>query len=114
MITILLSTLVASLPLKDSFDQNAPTFFYPPSEVVVVNTGRKARPLFMKPFKHSLMAKNHLLKQFDLTDADLKVSNQFVDTAGVAHIYADRMVNGVKVLNQNAAVYIYPINIRYM
>lgn len=45
-----------------------------------------------------------LLKELGLKESELKIVNNVQDSSGAVHIYAKRIVNGIEVANQNAAI----------
>jgi hypothetical protein len=82
--------------------------FYYPDTVVENNppaTGNHFAPLTVDGLRQLAIAT--LTKELSVTESELKVNKQFTDLHGTTHVYVDRVVNGVVVGNNNAAVHIH-------
>lgn len=87
-------------------DQISLPYFYPDSSFVSkpITTGTSLAPLSADEVMK--LAKSTLAKELKVKESEIQIVNQFTDRAGVTHVYADRLVNGIPITNQNAAVHI--------
>ena len=80
-------------------------FHYPESSVKSVNSASFV-PVSLNESQMGDLAAQTIAKEYGVDAKQLKKVSQFTDKGGVTHVYLDRLVNGVEVRNQNAAVHI--------
>jgi Zn-dependent metalloprotease len=60
------------------------------------------------------LGKKEIAKETGLSEADIQITSSFRDAAGVMHINAQRLINGVAIDNQNAAVHVMNGQVMYI
>ena len=81
-------------------------FFYPETELETFSPQPGSNLLPISDSEFSRIALEKLSEKLGLDVSELQISNFNKDKAGVAHVYINQVVNGVKVENHNAAIHI--------
>jgi extracellular elastinolytic metalloproteinase len=109
----LIATLLAivnAVPGKtasvDTADDSNLPFFYPPSSFETFESSGSQSFAPLTEEENLAIAKETLLKNLGLAESDLKIVNFNTDSAGVSHVYAVHLVDGVEVQNHHAAIHV--------
>jgi extracellular elastinolytic metalloproteinase len=101
-----ISVFIYSLPIKNLPLLKLP-FFHPPS--ITNDLPKHTEPHLLKRDLNInellSLAKQSLSENLNISENDMKISHYFIDSYGVSYFYANRIINGIAVINQNAQIY---------
>jgi extracellular elastinolytic metalloproteinase len=81
-------------------------FFYPNSDFELFEPSNAQGFTELSQEENVEVAKNTLLQKLNLAEQELRIKNVNTDSAGIVHVYAVHVVDGVEVQNHNAAAHV--------
>lgn len=101
---LILAGLAVCAPLVNN-QQRKGSFFYPKAEAIAPATSLPSHAQPPTPVQLLADAKGVLAKTIGVQVDQLQVTQHYVSKAGVQHVYATRLIDGIPVINQNAAIH---------